>query len=125
MEIRDDLYYTDTHEWIHLDGDIATIGISDFAQHELGDIVFVELPEVGQKVAASEPCGSIEAVKAVEDLISPLSGKVEEKNIDLEDSPELINKSPYEEGWLFKIRMSNPEELENLLSAAEYQKIIP
>ena len=125
MEIRDDLYYTDTHEWIHLDGDIATIGISDFAQHELGDIVFVELPEVGQKVAASAPCGSIEAVKAVEDLISPLSGKVEEKNIDLEDSPELINKSPYEEGWLFKIRMSNPEELENLLSAAEYQKIIP
>ena len=125
MEIRDNLYYTESHEWVHIDEDIATIGISDFAQHELGDIVFVELPEVGQNVAAGEPCGSIEAVKAVEDLICPVSGIIEEKNIELEDSPELINKSPYEEGWLLKVKMSSSEELENLLTAAEYQKIIP
>lgn len=85
----------------------------------------MELPEVGTKVSAGEPCGSIEAVKAVEDLICPVSGKVEEKNSDLEDSPDLINKSAFEEGWLIKVRLSNPEELENLLSAVEYQKIIP
>lgn len=125
MIIQDDLLYTESHEWVRVEGDLATIGISDFAQHELGDIVFVELPEVGTKVSAGEPCGSIEAVKAVEDLICPLSGKVEEKNSDLEDSPDLINKSAFEEGWLIKVRLSNPEELENLLSAVEYQKIIP
>jgi glycine cleavage system H protein len=125
MKIQDDLYYTETHEWVQVNGDIATIGISDFAQHELGDIVFVELPEVGQKVSSGEPCGSIEAVKAVEDLVSPISGKVQEKNTDLEDSPELINKSPYEEGWLFKVKISNQEELDNLLTAAEYQRMLP
>lgn len=125
MIIQDDLLYTESHEWVRVEGDLATIGISDFAQHELGDIVFVELPEVGTKVSAGEPCGSIEAVKAVEDLICPVSGKVEEKNSDLEDSPDLINKSAFEEGWLIKVRLSNPEELENLLSAVEYQKIIP
>jgi len=125
MIIQDDLLYTESHEWVRVEGDLATIGISDFAQHELGDIVFVELPEVGTKVSAGEPCGSIEAVKAVEDLISPVSGTVEEKNGDLEDSPDLINKSAFEEGWLVKVRLSNPEELENLLSPVEYQKIIP
>lgn len=125
MHIQDDLFYTESHEWVRLDGDLATIGISDFAQHELGDIVFVELPDVGSKVSSGEPCGSIEAVKAVEDLNSPVSGKVEEKNSDLEDSPDMINKSPYEDGWLIKVRLSNLDELENLLSAAEYQKIIP
>ncbi|MDD4309544.1 MAG: glycine cleavage system protein GcvH [Candidatus Cloacimonetes bacterium] len=125
MNIQDDLLYTESHEWVRVEGDLATIGISDFAQHELGDIVFVELPEPGNKVSAGEPCGSIEAVKAVEDLISPLSGKVEEKNSDLEDSPDLINKSPYEDGWLIKIRLSNLDELENLLTAVEYQKNIP
>ena len=124
MLVHDDLLYTESHEWIRVDGDLATIGISDFAQHELGDIVFVELPEVGTKVSSGEPCGSIEAVKAVEDLFSSLSGKVEEKNTDLEDSPDLMNKSPYEDGWLIKIRMSNLDELENLLSAVEYKKII-
>ncbi|MDD2229869.1 MAG: glycine cleavage system protein GcvH [Candidatus Cloacimonetes bacterium] len=125
MIIQEDLYYTESHEWVRVDGDLATIGISDFAQHELGDIVFIELPEVGYKVSAGEPCGSIEAVKAVEDFNSPVSGKVEEKNSDLEDSPDMINKSPYEDGWLIKVRLSNKEELENLLSAAEYQKNIP
>lgn len=125
MLVKEDLLYTESHEWVLIDGDLAIIGITDFAQHELGDIVFVELPEVGTKVSAGEPCGSIEAVKAVEDLNSPVSGKVEEKNTDLEDSPELINKSPYDDGWLIKVRLSSPEEVENLLSAAEYQRIIP
>jgi glycine cleavage system H protein len=125
MIIQDDLFYTESHEWVRIDGDLATIGISDFAQHELGDIVFVELPEVGSKVSAGEPCGSIEAVKAVEDLNCPVSGKVEEKNSDLEDSPDMMNKSPYEDGWLIKVRMSNMEELENLLSASDYQKNLP
>ncbi len=125
MNIIEDLYYTESHEWIRVEGDIATVGISDFAQHELGDIVFVELPEVGMKVASGEPCGSIEAVKAVEDMISPLSGKIVERNTDLEDSPDLMNKSPYEDGWLIKIRMSDKDELDNLLSAVEYKKIIP
>jgi len=111
MNIMEDLFYTESHEWVRIDGDIATIGISDFAQHELGDIVFVELPDVGMKVTAGEPCGSIEAVKAVEDMISPLSG--------------LINKSPYEDGWIIKVRISEKDELDNLLSAIEYKKIIP
>ncbi|MDI3504216.1 MAG: glycine cleavage system protein [Candidatus Cloacimonadota bacterium] len=125
MKIMDDLFYTESHEWVSIDDDIATVGISDFAQHELGDIVYVELPEVNMKVASGEPCGSIEAVKAVEDMISPLSGKVIEHNTDLEDNPDLINKSPYEDGWIFKVRFSNKDELDNLLSAVEYKKIIP
>ncbi len=125
MIIKDDLLYTESHEWVRIEGDLATIGISDFAQHELGDIVFVELPEVGSKVSSGEPCGSIEAVKAVEDLISPISGKVEEKNTDLEDTPDLINKSPFDEGWLIKVRLSNKDELDDLLSAVEYKNIVP
>lgn len=124
MLIPDDLYYTETHEWVRIDGDEATMGITDFAQHEMGDIVYVELPDVNKKVAAGEPCGSIEAVKAVEDIISPVSGKVESRNSDLEDTPDLINKSPYEDGWLMKVKLSNTDELENLLSAAEYKKLV-
>ena len=124
MLVPEDLYYTESHEWIRVNGDEATMGITDFAQHELGDIVYVELPDAGQKVSSGEPCGSVEAVKAVEDIICPVSGKVENRNLDLEDSPDLINKSPYEEGWLIKIKLSNMDELENLLSAAEYNKIV-
>jgi len=124
MLVHDDLYYTESHEWVRVQDGLATVGITDFAQHELGDIVFVELPDVGAKVSADEPCGSIEAVKAVEDLICPISGKVEERNSDLEDSPDLINKSPYEDGWLIKVRMNAPEELEKLLSALDYRKIV-
>jgi glycine cleavage system H protein len=124
MQIMEELLYTESHEWVHLDGDIATVGITDFAQHELGDIVYVELPEVGMKVSSGEPCGSIEAVKAVEDINSPLSGKVEEKNTDLDDTPDLINKSPFEDGWLYKIKLSNKDELDNLLTAVEYKKIV-
>lgn len=124
MLIPDELYYTESHEWLRVEGDEAFMGITDFAQHELGDIVYVELPEAGKKVSSGEPCGSIEAVKAVEDIICPVSGKVESKNSDLEDSPDLINKSPYEDGWLIKIKLNSMEELENLLSAAEYKKLV-
>jgi len=124
MLIPDELYYTESHEWLRVDGDEAYMGITDFAQHELGDIVYVELPDAGKRVSAGEPCGSIEAVKAVEDIICPVTGKVETKNTDLEDTPDLINKSPYEDGWLIKIKLSSLEELENLLSAAEYKKLV-
>jgi len=122
--ILDDLLYTESHEWVKVDGDTAYIGITDFAQHELGDIVYVELPEEGDKVAAGEPCGTVEAVKTVEDIISPVSGEVIKVNMELEDSPDLINKSPFEEGWLMKLKLTNAEELENLLSASEYKKIV-
>lgn len=122
--VMEELYYTESHEWVQLNGDLATVGITDFAQSELGDIVFVELPDVNSRVSAGEPCGSIEAVKAVVDLISPLSGKVEERNGDLEDTPDLINKSAFDEGWLFKVRISSKDELANLLTAQEYSKLI-
>ncbi|HOC94610.1 MAG TPA: glycine cleavage system protein GcvH [Candidatus Cloacimonadota bacterium] len=122
--VMEELYYTESHEWVQLNGDLATVGITDFAQSELGDIVFVELPDVNSRVSAGEPCGSIEAVKAVVDLISPLSGKVEERNGDLDDSPDLINKSAFDEGWLFKVRISSKDELANLLTAQEYSKLI-
>lgn len=124
MLVPDDLYYTESHEWVSVKDGIATVGITDFAQHELGDIVFLELPEEGVKVSAGEPCGIIEAVKSAEDLISPVSGKVEEKNQDAADSPEIINKSPYEDGWLYRVQLSNADELENLLSALEYSRLI-
>jgi glycine cleavage system H protein len=124
MLIPEDLLYTESHEWVRVNGDEATMGITDFAQHELGDIVYVELPDAGKRVSAGEPCGSIEAVKAVEDINSAVSGKVEAKNAELEDNPDLINKSPYDEGWLIKIKLNNLEEVENLLTAAEYKQIV-
>ncbi len=124
MLVPDDLHYTESHEWVSVKDGIATVGITDFAQHELGDIVFLELPEIGAKVSAGEPCGIIEAVKSAEDLNSPVSGKVEEKNQDAEDSPDTVNKSPYEDGWLYRVQLSNPDELENLLSPLEYSKLI-
>lgn len=124
MNILDELLYNESHEWIRVEDNIATVGITDFAQSELGDIVFVELPEIGMSVNAGEPCGSIEAVKAVEDLISPLSGEIIEYNGELEDSPDLINKSAYDEGWIMKIEISEMDELENLMSAADYKRMI-
>jgi len=124
VNIPENLYYNESHEWVLVDGDLAIIGITDFAQSELGDIVYLELPEAGAKVSAGQPCGIIEAVKSAEDLISPLSGTVEEKNQDAEDSTEIINESPYEDGWLFRIRLSNLDELENLMSALDYRRFI-
>ncbi len=122
--VLDNLYYTDSHEWVKVDGEDAYIGITDFAQKELGDIVYVELPEEGDEVASGESFGSIEAVKAVEDIISPISGEVIKVNLDLEDTPELINSSPYENGWIVKIKLADVDEVEKLLSVNEYKKLI-
>jgi glycine cleavage system H protein len=124
MKIRDDLYYTETHEWVKVEGDVAYIGISDFAQQELGEIVYVELPEVGDTVTAGEPFGSVETSKAVEDVNSPISGEVLKVNSDLEDNAEIVNNSPYTDGWMIKVQMDDAEEIENLLSASAYKKII-
>ena len=124
MKVLDDLRYTESHEWVKVDGNIAYVGISDFAQHELGDIVHVELPEVNEKVNAGEPLGNLETVKTVEDIISPISGNVVETNVDLFDSPELINNSPYDDGWLIKVEFKNIEEIEKLMTADEYRKMI-
>jgi len=124
-EIPDHLLYTDQHEWIEMEEDgVALVGITDFAQGELGDIVFVELPEEGNTVAQGETLGTIEAVKTVEDMFSPLSGEVMAVNDALADAPTMINTSPYQDGWILKIRLSNQDEVERLLSAADYKEQI-
>jgi len=118
-----DLKYAKTHEWLKLDGDIATIGITDFAQGELSDIVYVEITAVGKTIKRDESIGTIEAVKAVSDLYSPVSGEVTEANEALKDSPASVNKDPYGAGWMAKIRVSDPTELANLLDAAAYAEL--
>ena len=124
----DDLYYTREHEWIRVEDNIAMIGITDFAQSELGDIVYVEVESVGDTLEKEAIFGTVEAVKTTSDLFMPVSGKVLEFNTDLDssngDNPALVNQDPYESGWIIKIEMTNPEELEELLSAAEYQKLV-
>jgi len=119
--IPDDLKYSKEHEWVKVDGDIATAGITDYAQGELGDIVFVELPQVGSKVEYMKPFGTIEAVKAISDLFSPLSGEVTEVNNQLESDASIINSDPYGDGWIIKIKMSDLSELDKLLSASAYE----
>lgn len=117
--------FTKEHEWVYVeDGDIAIVGISDYAAGELGDIVYVELPTPGQKVTQMDPMGTIEAVKTVADLYSPVSGEVIEVNKKAIENPEIVNKSPYSEGWFVKIRMDDPGELENLFSYDEYRDIL-
>lgn len=123
-EIPKDLLYTEEHEWILMEADIATVGITDYAQKELGDIVFIELPQVDDETKQMDPFGTIEAVKAVSDLFAPLSGTVVEVNSLLEDRPELINQDPYGKGWMIKIKISDQSELESLLSAEDYKKKI-
>ena len=118
--IPEDLKYSREHEWVRLEDDIAVVGITDYAQGELGDIVFVELPRVGTKVEFSKPFGTIEAVKAISDLFCPLTGEVTEVNGDLESDSSIINSDPYGEGWIIKIRYSDSGELKDLLSTAEY-----
>ena len=118
--IPEDLKYSKEHEWVRLEEDIATVGITDYAQGELGDIVFVELPRVGTKIECMKPFGTIEAVKAISDLYSPLTGEVVEVNGNLEGDSSIINSDPYGEGWIIKIRCSDAEELKSLLSAADY-----
>jgi glycine cleavage system H protein len=124
LEVKENLKYTKEHEWVGVENDIATMGITDYAQGELGDVVFVELPQVGTKVEQMKPFGVIEAVKAVSDIFSPLSGEVAEVNTRLENEAGIINKDPYGEGWMIKIKISNPKELDSLLSAADYRKLI-
>lgn len=123
MEIQTGLLYTKEHEWVLIEDDLVTLGITDYAQSELGDVVFVELPEVGDEVEAAESFGTIEAVKTVSELFSPVTGTVVEVNEALADSPDLVNKDPYGEGWMIKLKYTEIPE-ENLLSAAEYKKMI-
>lgn len=121
--IPSDLKYAKTHEWVKLDGDVATIGVTDFAQGELSDIVYVEITALGKTIKRDEPLGTIEAVKAVSDLYSPVSGQVTEANDALKDSPATVNKDPYGAGWMAKIKISDPAELANLLDAAAYTEL--
>jgi len=122
MAQPENLLYSKEHEWVMLDGDTATIGVTDYAQSSLGDIVYVELPKVGLKVEQFGSAGVIESVKAVSDLYSPISGQVVEVNAGLDADPAAVNKSPYGEGWLFKVRVTDASETANLLSAADYEK---
>ena len=124
MDIPSDLLYSNDHEWVKLDDEIATIGITDFAQRELGDIVYVEIETVGDVLEREQVFGTVEAVKTVSDLFMPLSGEVLEFNTELEDTPEAVNDEPYESGWMIKIKMDNPYQLKNLLSADQYKKLI-
>ena len=124
MNIPESLKYTKEHEWIRVEGEVAVVGITDFAQGELGDIVFVEMPEVGEYAKKDETFGTVEAVKTVENLIAPLSGEVLEANEVLEEDAELINKDPYGAGWLIKIRIEDEDELEALLSAQDYSDML-
>ncbi|MDE5875762.1 MAG: glycine cleavage system protein GcvH [Muribaculaceae bacterium] len=121
-KILENLRYADSHEWVSLDGDIATIGITDYAQHALGNIVYVDMPEVGDEVTQGEDFGAVESVKAASDLISPVSGEVVEINEELEDSPELVNEDAFS-NWIMKVKVSDTSELDNLLDAAAYAKI--
>jgi len=122
--IPDDLKYSKEHEWIKVEGDIAVIGITDYAQGELGDIVFVELPSVGSNIEFMKPFGTIEAVKAVSDLFSPLSGEVVEVNTTLEDDAGIINTDPYGDGWIIKVKFSDKSEFDKLVDAAGYKGVI-
>lgn len=121
MKIPKDLLYTEEHEWVAVDEGIATIGITDYAQGELGDVVFVEMPQEGTLVNQLEPFGTIEAVKAVSDLFAPVSGEVVEVNVLLADKPETVNKDPYGDGWMMKVRLTDTSELENLMNAEAYK----
>jgi glycine cleavage system H protein len=120
----EDYLYSKDHEWISVQESVGTIGITDFAQHELGDVVYVDLPEVGDTFDAGDPFGSVESVKAVSEVFCPIGGEVTEVNSKLEESPELINQSPHQNAWMIKIRPNNPEELKELLSAEEYEEYL-
>lgn len=124
MNIPADLKYTPDHEWIRVEGDVAVVGITDFAQGELGDVVFVEIETVGEELEKGETFGTVEAVKTVSDLFMPVGGEVLEMNEALADEPELVNKDPYNTGWMIKIKISDVSELEGLLSADSYEKML-
>ena len=125
IDIPQNLYYTREHEWIYIEGeDVAVVGITDFAQDQLEDIVYLELPEVGTPVAKSEPFGTIEAVKAVEDLFAPVTGEIIDVNHLLEEKPELCNLDPYGDGWIIKIKFTDKSELDGMLSAKDYSALV-
>jgi glycine cleavage system H protein len=124
MKTPSDLKYTRDHEWVKLEGNIATVGITDFAQGELGDIVYVEIDTVGEKLKAEDVFGSVEAVKTVSDLFLPMDGEILEVNSAIADAPELVNEDPYKKGWLVKLKVSDPSQLGDLLSAEEYLELI-
>jgi glycine cleavage system H protein len=123
MNTPKDLRYSEEHEWVKVEGNQVRIGITDFAQDELGDIVFVELPEEGDELEADEPFGSVESVKTVSELYAPISGKVVEVNEDLDDSPEYVNESPYDKAWMIVVEPSDSSEIDNLMDAGEYEKM--
>ncbi len=124
MSAPSDLYYTADHEWVRMDGDIATIGVTDYAQGELGDIVFVEVETEGETLEAEEVFGTIEAVKTVSDLILPITGEIIEMNKAIDDDPSLINNDPFGAGWIIKVRVSNPSDVEGLMDATAYEAAI-
>ena len=124
MNIPEELKYTKDHEWISINGEIATVGITDFAQRELGDIVYVEVETVGETLDADEVFGTVEAVKTVSDLFLPVSGEIIEFNEDLEDTPEDVNAEPYSKGWMIKMKISNPDDLNQLLDSNQYRELI-
>jgi glycine cleavage system H protein len=123
MNLPDNLKYTKDHEWVRVEGNVATVGITDFAQGELGDIVFVEIETEGETLGTGDVFGTVEAVKTVSDLFMPLSGEIIEVNEELENQPEIINSDPYEKGWMIKIKIDNAEEIEELLSVDSYKEI--
>ena len=123
-EVPDDLHYTESHEWIRIEGDMVTIGITDYAQDALTDVVWVELAEVGVKVGAMEPCASVESVKSVSEIYAPVSGEIVDSNEALLDAPEAINQDPYGEGWIFALRMDDISQVEGLLDAVTYSSLI-
>lgn len=124
MEYPDNLKYTEEHEWIRVEGDVAYVGVTDHAQNELGDVVYVEIETEGEELSQNDVFGTVEAVKTVSDLYLPVSGKILEKNAELENTPELVNQSPYEDGWMIKLQITNPEELEGLLTAEAYEEFV-
>ena len=124
MNFPENLKYTKEHEWVSIDGDVATVGVTEFAQSELGDIVFVEIETEGETLSQNEVFGTIEAVKTVSDLFMPLSGEIVSINEGLEDAPESVNESPYENGWMIKIKMSDPSEADELMDSAAYAALI-
>ncbi|HTP79785.1 MAG TPA: glycine cleavage system protein GcvH [Bacteroidota bacterium] len=124
MNAPENLRYTKDHEWIRVEGSFGWIGVTDHAQGELGDIVFVELPKIGAVLEQGKAFGTVEAVKAVSDLFAPVSGEVVDVNKEVQDSPEVVNKEPYERGWMVKVKMENADELKQLLDAAGYAKLV-
>jgi glycine cleavage system H protein len=124
MNVPSELKYTKDHEWVRIDGDVATVGITDYAQGELGDIVYVEVETEGETMDREEVFGTVEAVKTVSDLFLPLTGEITEFNEELEDEPELVNSDPYGKGWMVKISITDPSEIEDLLSADAYSELI-